>query len=216
MSQLRAYYSYWIRDIYGKCKEYKRYRSRSFVGNTLRLISFLAGVVNSSTSITSNYATATPLSGHSLRKLDGAFFSTVRIPTLTTITADFGVTDRGIVVGSNNTPVSVGDSYVLNLIPHGTAVGSLIYTTLASDVISPMDMSDPNTWSFRVARLFKNDSTDVVIIREIALVAGIETNTGSSRIQAGVTLARDVPTQAIVVPVNDMVTIQYTILFRLL
>jgi hypothetical protein len=216
MSQLKAYYSYWVRDIHGKCKEYKRYRSRSFVGNTLRIISYLAGLVNTATPAGgANFAVATPLSGHSLRKLDGAFFSAVRTPSRATITANFGATNRGIVVGSNNTSVSVGDSYVLNLIPHGTAIGSLIYTTLATDVISPLDMSDPNVWAFRVARLFKNESTDVVIIREIALIADIDTNVGGP-IQVGVTLARDVPTQAIVVPVNDMVTIQYTILFRLL
>jgi len=176
----------------------------------LRLISFIAGRVTVPSASGHTRVTATPLSGHAPRKLDGSFFSAVRVPSELTISAGFGVTNRGIVVGSNATPVSTGDTALLDLIPHGSAAGQLIYSTLAHDVISPLSMGQPDIWSFRVARLFQNASTTTNYIREIGIIAAVR----AVHDHVNVMIARDVPPQEIVVPANDMVTIQYTILFR--
>jgi len=114
-----------------------------------------------------------------------------------------GIDSGGILVGTSDTPVSIGDSSI-ETIPNGTESGQLKYleTTVTQDVTV-----DNDKCSFKFKRRFLNESSDITV-RESCLLGYINT------IGAGI-FARDVLTSPILVSNGDVLEIEYEILINL-
>jgi hypothetical protein len=201
MSKLEAYISYWLKDSKGKTKRYRRYRSDSFVGNLLKFVKYILGNVTFNTlSLGYTMYKATPLPSHAPRRLDGTFFTSVRVGIINPLASGLDQTNRGIIIGTGTTAVSLAD---YSLASQTTA---LRYESMPSSNISPLDMTDPNVWKFTVFRQFTNTGTTPITITEIGLVK--EDKIGRFLI------ARDVLPTPITVDPNDVIIIQYLIRFR--
>ena len=200
MAKLQAYLSYWHKNAQGKTIKYRRYKSRSFVGNLLKFIKYFIGNVTVTTS-TIGYTMykATPLAGHAPKRLDGTVFTSVRTGSNILGTAGTNVTNNGIVVGTGTTPVSLADFRLASL------TTALRYEAMPFGNISPIDMSDPNVWKFTITRNFSNTGTTPVTINEIGYII--------THLGFRILIARDVLTEPITVSPNETIVIQYLVRF---
>jgi len=201
MAKLQAYLSYWHKNAQGKTIKYRRYKSRSFVGNLLKFIKYFIGNVTVTT-ITIGYTMykATPLAGHAPKRLDGTVFTSVRTGSNILGTAGTNVTNNGIVVGTGTTPVSLADFRLASL------TTALRYESMPFSNISPIDMSDPDVWKFTITRNFSNTGTTPVTITEIGYIID---HKNAYRFL----MARDILPEPIIVSPNETIVIQYLVRF---
>lgn len=170
----------------------RKYRSRSFVNNFLRM--FQRMMENASVSVTDISNTA--------RTINGISASSWR----TNITPTGGASiDRGIRVGSGTTAVDGSDINLATLITDGTAAGELAYSTTNS--VGGLAAGASIT-SFDLTRSFGNSSGGTVSVEELGLCLTFlasDTNTYAFL------LIRDLVVSTISVLDGETLTVVYTI-----
>ncbi len=191
---------YEVRDRDGNLLEKKRLKSQTWVGNIVCLLASLLGFWESTTSVaayvtstgrTSLLDTTNTARSILLRSVSGAYHGAM---------APAGVTTAGIVVGSSDTPVSIGQYALLAQIAHGSGSGQLLYGASTYE-----DVVKNASWFFRLIRTFTNNSGATVTVRELGLYCVLASGGQSSM------LARDVPPSPISVPNGSTLTVRYII-----
>jgi hypothetical protein len=198
----KAVIEFEVRDKNGKLLQKGKFPAKSWVGNIIGLISAIISTWSSTVS-GGELTTRTDL-------IDtiGTARSTQLGANITGITlggcAPAGEATAGIVVGSADTPVAIGQYALVTLIGHGTGSGQLQY---GASTVEPMVKN--STWYFRVVRTFTNGSGATVTVREIGLY--VRLGYISSPYYYSCMLARDVPASAINVPAGSTLTLRYII-----
>jgi hypothetical protein len=194
----KAVIEFEVRDKDGKLIQKGKFPAKSWVGNVVGLLSAILSTWSASSG---NFAvfTRSDLIDTSGTSRNMGLASTGGGTTLGGC-APSGDVSGGIVVGSADTPVSIGQYMLVNLIGHGTGSGQLQYGTTTVETITKNSI-----WLFRVIRTFSNSSGATVTVREIGIYARLASG-GQS-----VMLARDVPTSPINVPAGSTLTVRYII-----
>jgi len=207
---IRAYLSYWHKDAKGKTIKYRRYRSDSFVGNLLKIISYMFG--NTTTFSQSDIVNSINIpTTYRLRNTSGTTYQYMPAWVANPLEASAGNDTLGIVVGSGSTAVTLNDYNLVSKIPHGTTAGRLAY---GASTVQNMDVSDPTLWTFKITRTFTNSSGAPIDIREIGLIGTYLRISGTLLTTDKVMIARDALSSSITVQPNDQVLVQYKINFR--
>jgi len=113
-----------------------------------------------------------------------------------------GDAERGIVIGTDNTPVDITDKKLVVPIAHGSAATQMIYNAMAFD--AAVTVSDPDC-TFDMWRNFNNNSGGSIIVKETGIYG--QFNAAATPYKA--CLVRDVPTQ-ITVPDGGGCYVKYT------
>ena len=138
-----------------------RFKSRSFVGNFLTILSNTFQV-NDTFSLTQAY----PTTGGCVA--NGNESAGSNYPWIN-VSAGSGDDSFGIQVGSGTTPPTITDTSIESLIPNGSGAGQLSYGTMS--IISPVINSSNNTGYTQIQRVFINQSSASITITEVAVVA---------------------------------------------
>jgi hypothetical protein len=207
---IRAYLSYWHKDSKGKTIKYRRYRSDSFVGNILKIISYMFGnityISQSDTVQVINIPTQ-----YRLITTSGSTYQYMPAWVANPLEASAGDDTLGIVVGSGSTAVTLNDYNLVSKIPHGTTAGRLSY---GASTVQDMNMSNPTLWTFNIIRTFTNNSGAPIDIREIGLIGTYLRISGTLLTTDKVMIARDALSTPITLQPNEQALIQYKINFR--
>jgi hypothetical protein len=201
----KAVIEFEVTDKNGKLLHKGKFPAKSWVGN---IIGLLSGIISIWITVPSgSYGTTLSRSdltdtGGNARGI-GISCGTAQYPTLGGC-APAGDATAGIVVGSSDTPVSIGQFTLQSQIAHGTGSGQLQHgaTTVESLVKN-------SSWYFRVVRTFTNGSGATVTVREIGLYVRLGMTT--SPYYYSCMLARDVPASPINVPAGSTLTLRYII-----
>jgi len=118
--------------------------------------------------------------------------------------APVGNLDAGIIVGSDATPVAVGQYDLVARIAHGTGTGQLQYGATGVE-----ELVKGATWTLRIIRTFTNASGATITVREFGLFLCLPTVVAPHRFSF--MLARDVPSPPIEVPDGYTLTVRYII-----
>jgi hypothetical protein len=197
----KAVIEYEIRDKNGKLLSKGKLPAKSWVGNIIGLLSAMVSMWSSASAAysatsrsdlldTSNNARPLMLSSGGGVVLGGC--------------APAGDTTAGIVLGTNDTPVSIGQYNLQSPISHGTGAGQLSYG--ATNVES---LVKDTTWYFRVIRTFTNNSGASITVKEMGLF--VRLGMSSSPYYYSCMLARDVLTTPITIPSGSTLTVRYII-----
>jgi hypothetical protein len=195
-----------LRDRNGKIIYKKRFRSKSFVSNFLKILRTISygytGATSATMYFTSYSAGIKDHSGNDVlfpifaeNKTDPSYFFNLNAPA--------SDANYGIRVGSGSTSPTADDYNLANPIAHGTGSGQLVYgaTTIETVVVE----GSSRTY-FRIIRTFSNSSGATVTVREIGL------SVKWSRPTVGyyyALLARDVLSSAVDVPDGATLTVRY-------
>jgi hypothetical protein len=198
----KAVVEFEVRDKDGKLLQKGKFPAKSWVGNIVSLLSAIIstwGVVGVGNAVFSR-ADLIDISGTS-RAMGLATGASG--PTLGGC-APIGETSAGIVVGSADTPVSIGQYMLVTLIGHGTGSGQLQYGATTVEALSKNA-----TWQFRMIRTFTNGSGATVTVREIGIY--VRLGYSASPYYYSCMFARDVPASPINVPAGSTLTLRYII-----
>jgi hypothetical protein len=201
----KAVIEFEVIDKDGKLIEKGKFPAKSWVGN---IIGLLSGIISMWVGMASS-SWGTPQSRSDLTDTGGnargiALSSSASQAVTVGGCAIAGDATAGIVVGSSDTPVSIGQFTLQSQIAHGTGSGQLQYGATTVD-----SMVQESSWYFRVVRTFTNGSGATVTVREIGLYVRLGMPT--SPYYYSCMLARDVPTSAINVPNGSTLTLRYII-----
>jgi hypothetical protein len=194
----KAVIEFEVRDKNGKLLQKGKFPAKSWVGN---IVCLLSAIFSSWATSTSGYATGSradliDTSGTTRPLGFGATGAGITFGAC----APAGEITAGIVVGSSDTPVSIGQYALIGLIGHGTGSGQLQYQ---ASTVEPL--SKNTTWLFRIIRTFTNGSGATVTVREIGLYVKI--GSGGQTCM----FARDVPTSPINISNGSTLTVRYII-----
>jgi hypothetical protein len=193
---IKIKYEVLLKDPNGKIVKRRKGVSKSLLANFMR---WFRGVHTITDSYSSSYA-MTDITGTSrtvpyattgYQKNFGAFGSPDNDP------------NRGIVVGSSDTPVNPNDYKLASQIPHGTGAGQLDY---GAGTITDISISD-NVISFNHSRTFTNLSGATITVKEIG---GYFVMVDNGNVFRSFCYLRDVLTTPIDVPNNYTLTVIYT------
>jgi hypothetical protein len=195
-----------LRDRSGKIICKKRFRSKSFVSNFLKILRTLCYGYTAATSYTlyvSSYS-----AGIKDHNGNDALFQVVAEnrtdPSyLFNLNAPANDTNYGIRVGSGSTTPTADDYNLANPIANGTGSGQLLYG--ATSIETVVVEASSRTY-FRIIRTFSNSSGATVTVREIGLSVKWS-RTGVGYLYA--LLARDVLSSAVDVPDGATLTVRY-------
>jgi hypothetical protein len=198
----KAVVEFEVIDKDGKLIEKGKLPAKSWVGNIVGLLSAMSGTWSTTGTVYGTYTRSDVTDTTGTARPVGLAANTSGIALGGSGPA--GETTAGIVVGSSDLPVSLGQYSLGSLIGHGMGSGQLQYgaTTVESLVKN-------STWYFRIVRTFTNGSGATVTVREIGLYIRLGTNTSPNYYSC--MLARDVPTSAINVPAGSTLTLRYII-----
>jgi len=151
---VKAYLKIKIIDENGKCTYYRRYRSRSFVANFLRVI-----FTNLSRQSTSNVNTS------------GGSYS---IAIYDSMAVNDGSNDDsyGILIGSGTSAPNIIDDNLSQVISNGASVGQMQYGAVS--VTGAVTNTSTNSGYITVTRTFTNNSGSSITVSEVGLVAWSE------------------------------------------
>jgi hypothetical protein len=198
----KAVVEFEVRDKNGKLLEKGKFPAKSWVGNIIGLLSAILSTWGGLGSAFTVWTRSDLLDiDNTARNMGlGGMSSVAPLGGC----APAGETSAGIVVGSSDTPVSIGQYRLMAQISHGTSSNQLQYgnTTVESLVKN-------STWYFRIIRTFTNASGGTVTVREIGLY--LRLGLSASPYYYSCMLARDVPASAINVPAGSTLTLRYTI-----
>jgi len=195
-----------LKDKDGKIILKKKFRSKSFVANFLRIIN-LYMKTQGLTSYSTLYATAFSAgvknhSGTAVNTVIASAYSDKPAPILF-VAAPSSEANYGIRVGSGSSTPTPTDYNLASPIAHGTGSGQLVYGSVSvEDVII-----DGNTVYFRIIRTFSNSSGATVTVREIGL--SMRTWVALWNTWDYVLLARDVLSSSVDVPNGATLTVRY-------
>jgi hypothetical protein len=193
----KAVIEYEVRDKDGKLIEKGKFPAKSWVGNIIRLLNALWKVWTTTASY-SKYTYTTPSvlldTTNTARPLKLYTESASNVGGA----APAGDTSAGILLGTSDTPVSLGQYNLLGLITHGTGAGQLSYGATVVE-----DLTIDTTYFFRIIRTFTNNSGGTITVREIGLFL--------KPIEQSFMFARDVPPSPISIPAGSTLTVRYII-----
>ena len=205
---IRAYLSYWHKDAKGKTIKYRRYRSDSFVGNLLKIISYMFG--NTTTFSQSDIVNSINIpTTYRLRNTSGTTYQYMPAWVANPLEASAGNDTLGIVVGSGSTAVTLNDYNLVSQIPHGTTAGRLAYGAMPATNVTPINTTLGNSWYYSVSRNFSNLGTTSIGIYEVGLIAYIVCG-ATSFFTDKFLIARDVLQSPIILAPNESTIIKYT------
>jgi len=186
---VKAYLKIKVIDGNGKCTYYRRYRSRSFVANFLRVI-------------------FTNLSGQSINNVNTSGGS-YGISRFDSIAVNDGSNDSsfGILIGSGTSAPSIIDSNLSQVISNGAGVGQMQYGAVS--VYSPVTNTSTNSGYITVSRTFTNNSGSSITVSEVGLVAWSENETGQT--SQFYLIIHDLLPSPITVPNGSSLSISYEI-----
>jgi len=198
----KAVIEYEVRDKNGKLIEKGKFPAKSWVGNIVGLLSALISLWGSTSSGWNAIGTRSDITdiGGTARGMMLGSYATATLGGC----APAGDVSAGIVVGSSDTPVSLGQYSLGALIGHGNGSGQLIYGATVVE-----SLTKNSIWYFRIIRTFTNNSGATVTVREIGLYVRLGLTTSPSYYSC--MLARDVPTSPINVPNGSTLTLRYII-----
>jgi hypothetical protein len=193
----KAVIEYEVRDKNGKLIQKGKFPAKSWVGNIIRLLNALWKVW-ASTSTASCYYILTP--SVLIDTTGTARYLSIDCGATGTYggAAPAGETSAGILVGTSDTPVSLGQYNLLGLIPHGSGSGQLNYGATVVE-----DLTTDTAYYFRIIRTFTNNSGASITVREIGLFIKIRPQ--------NFMFARDVLSSPITVPNGSTLTLRYII-----
>jgi hypothetical protein len=198
----KAVIEYEVRDKNGKLLSKGKFPAKSWVGN---IIALLSCIISTWAQTTSNYSASsrsdlidTSNSARSLLLGGGTSTSVVGG------NAPAGTADSGIVVGTSDTPVSLGQYNLQSPIAHGTGSGQLSYGAITVE-----SLVKDTAWYFRVIRTFTNNSGASITVKEIGLFVRFGMFGGPNYFSC--MLARDVPSTPITIPSGSTLTVRYII-----
>jgi hypothetical protein len=198
----KAVIEYEVRDKNGKLTEKGKFPAKSWVGNIVGLLSSIIATwaVSSSSYALSTRGDLTDTGGNARSTMLG----TGNVGVTLGGGAPAGEASAGIVVGSSDMPVSIGQWRLDSQIGHGTGSGQLQYGATTVD-----SLIKNTTWFFRIVRTFTNGSGTTLTVREIGLYVRLGLST--SPYYYSCMLARDVPPSPINVPNGSTLTVRYII-----
>jgi hypothetical protein len=186
---VKVYLKIKVIDRNGKCIYYRRYRSRSFVANFLRVIyTNLSGVSINNVNTNGNSYSITPRDSIVVNAVANAEFF-------------------GIQIGSGTKPPSITDNSLSQVITSGTGVGQMQYG--ATSVTSPVINTSNNTGYIQITRTFTNNSGSSITVSEVGIVAYAEGYDGQSN--QPYLIIHDLLPSPITVPNGSSLTIAYDI-----
>jgi hypothetical protein len=204
---LEAFIEAEVRDKNGKLIEKRRFRSRSFVANLLRLLRQL--MIRYSTAGTSGSfyhggTSSEPIDHTGSAKpiwLYTANANTVHNWLLAG--AIDGEDSFGIRVGRGTSTPTPTDYNLEIPITHGTGVNQLSYGTVTIDTLN----ISGNTVTLRIIRTLTNNSGSAITVSEIGISVRIKTSYTDT--WAYILIARDLVSPPVSVPVGSTLTIRY-------
>jgi hypothetical protein len=193
---IKIKYEVLLKDPNGKIITKRKGVSKSLLANFMRWFRGVHTIIdNYGSSYTMTDITGTsrtlPYTGMQYQKNFGAFGSPDNDQ------------NRGIVVGSSDTPVNPNDYKLASQIPHGTGSGQLDY---GAGTLTDISISD-NTISFNHSRTFTNLSGATITVKEIG---GYFVMNDTGNVLRTFCYLRDVLTTPIDVPDNYTLTVIYT------
>jgi hypothetical protein len=195
----KAVIEYEVRDKNGKLLSRGKLPAKSWVGNIIGLLSSLIYGGTCPTSGSSGF----PYSARADMTETGGASQGITIWGYSVVVggnAGAGVDSYGILIGTSDTPVAIGQ-YSLGLkIVHGTGSGQMSYGASSVEALTK-----DTTWQFRVVRTFTNNSGASIPVRELGLFIQITNPTKQ------VMLARDVLPSPVTVPNGSTLTVRYII-----
>jgi hypothetical protein len=195
----KLWIEYEVRDKDGKLQSKGKLPAKSWVGNIIGLLSSLiyGGTCPTSGSVGYPYTSRADMTE------TGGTSQGITIwgnGVVVGGNAGIGVDSYGILIGSSDTPVAIGQYNLVSKIAHGTGSGQMSYGTSTVEALTK-----DTTWQFRVVRTFTNNSGATITVREIGLFIQVTNPTRQ------VMLVRDVPTSPINVPAGSTLTLRYII-----
>jgi len=199
----KLWIEYEVRDKDGKLLKRGKLKSQTWVGN---IVAFLSALLSMWGVTATGYRTGTSRAdmtdtGGSAR---GVCLGSASATRYLGGSAPAGNTSAGILVGSSNVVVAIGQYALQSPIAHGTGAGQLQY---GATTVDPLVKN--TTWTVRVIRTFTNASGATVTVREFGLF--VRLGMVESPYEISVMLARDVPVTAIDVPDGSTLTLRYII-----
>ena len=204
---LEAFVEVEVRDKNGNLIDQRRFRSRSFVANLLRLLRQMMLRYTVSASQASFYhgtTSAEPIDHSGASK--SLFFCTYGggvAHNWLLAGAIEGEDSFGIRVGMGTVTPTPSDYNLATPISHGTGVNQLSYGAVTLDSIS----ISGNTTTLRIIRTFTNNSGNPVTVTEIGLSVRIKV--AYTDTWAYILIARDLVSPYIGVPAGSTLTIRY-------
>lgn len=199
----KLYIEYEVRDKDGKIVRKGRIKSQSWVGNIVGLLSAIIstwGTVGSGYYAVQTRSDIIDTSGNARATVLATWTTTGNLGGC----APAGDTSAGILVGSSDAPVQIGQYNLQGLISHGTGANQLVYGATNVETITKN-----GTWYFRVVRTFTNNSGGTVTVREMGLF--VKLGCYSSPYIYSVMLARDVISGGINLANGQTLTLRYII-----
>jgi hypothetical protein len=121
------------------------------------------------------------------------------------INAPANSSEYGVKVGAGDTPNSLTTYALASPISHGTGAGQLVY---GAHTIEPVINPSGNDLTFRVTRVFTNNSGATVTVKEIGIATKRYDNSNTARVFLFI---RDVLPSPSSVPDGATMTIRYTV-----
>jgi hypothetical protein len=198
----KAVIEYEVRDKNGKLLSKGKLPAKSWVGNIVGLLSSIMGVWGSLTGHYSADGRSDLLdTGNNARPVVlGGINTTLYVGGC----APAGETSAGILVGTSDMPVSIGQFNLQSTISHGTGANQLSYGATTVEALTKN-----TTWYFRVVRTFTNYSGASITVREIGLF--VRLGLVVSPYYFSCMLARDVLSAPVTVPNGSTLTVRYII-----
>lgn len=185
-----------VKDKDGKVTDYRIMRSESFVRQFLELLyAQVAGVY---------YWSGSPYQFSVVQVLDtsGARRPVYAYEGIFDCAAAAGDENKGIMVGTGTTALTIDDYQLETRIPHGTGAGQLQYGNVAFG----LPASDPTTSQFTITRDFANASGGSITVNEIGLYVRARTVSYGDQYFM---VIRDVITGGIAIPDGQTLTVNY-------
>jgi len=204
---LEAFIEAEIRDKNGKLIEKRKFRSRSFVANLLRLLrQMMIRYTTTGSSCGIYYVTTSsePIdhSGTARPIFIGTYASNVVNNWLLAGAID-GEDSFGIRVGRGTSTPTPTDYNLEIPITHGSGVNQLSYGTVIIDTLNIVG----STVTLRLIRTFTNNSGSAIVVSEIGLSVRIKI--AYTDTWAYILIARDLASPPISVPNGSTLTLRY-------
>jgi len=204
---LEAFIEAEVRDKNGKLIEKRKFRSRSFVANLLRLLRQMMIRYTTGGSGAGMYygASSSEPIDHSgtAQPLFIVTYNSNTVHNLLLAGAIAGEDSFGIRVGSGTSTPTPTDYNLQTPIVNGTGVNQLSYGAVTIDALS----ISGNTVTLRIIRTFSNNSGSAITVSEIGLSVRIKTGLGDT--WAYILIARDSASPPISVPNGSTLTLRY-------
>lgn len=204
---LEAFIEAEVRDKNGKLVEKRKFRSRSFVANLLRLLRIL--MLRYSTGTTTEVFYYVLTASEPIDHTNTAR-PTIIITDLGNVAnnvllagAIAGETDFGIRVGRGTATPMPTDYNLETPIAHGSGANQLEYGSVTIDPISIVG----NTVTLRLIRTFTNSSGSSIVVSEVGLSVRIKI--AYTDTWAYILIARDLVSPPVSVPNGSTLTLRY-------